>query len=107
MGAASEPQHLSGALAELIAMRGIARVQGSSQVATVWREVAGDAIAKQTRILGIKRGVLQVAVANSPLLAELASFHRSALLEKLKREHADLKIRDIKFRLSGDWSTGH
>lgn len=97
-----EPKQLSQALSELIALRGLARVRGESQLAGVWKEIAGGAIAANTRVLGIKRGVLQVGVSNAPLLSELASFHKGSLLEVLTKKHADLKIRDLKFLLKGD-----
>lgn len=99
---AGGPQHLSKALSQLIALRGLAGVRGESQLATVWKEVAGEKIAAGTRVLGINRGVLQVAVGNSPLLSELAAFHKGALLAALQERHADLKIRDLKFKLKGD-----
>ena len=96
------PTHLSQALSELIALRGLARVRGESQLADVWKEVAGPHIAQNTRVIGINRGTLQIAVTNAPLLSELASFHKSSLLQTLQTRHADLKIRDLKFRLRGE-----
>lgn len=94
-----QPQPLAKALSELIALRGFARVRGDAQLTSVWSEVAGETIAAQTKVIGIKRGVLQVSVSNSPLLGELVSFHKTSLLKALKKQHADLKIRDLKFRL--------
>ena len=104
MGSASGPQHLSQAISELIALRGLARSRGDAQLAEIWKQVAGDKLAEQTRVLGIKRGVLQVAVANAPLLSELSSFHKFSLLETLQSRHAGLKLRDLKFHLNGDLS---
>jgi len=102
MGAAPETQHLSSVLSELIALRGVARVRGESQLASIWNEVAGSAIGGRTKSLGIKRGVLHIGVSNAPLLSELVSFHKASLLRTLQQEHADLNIRDLKFRLKGD-----
>lgn len=101
MGKMPDPQPLSRALSELISLKGFARVRGENQLAAVWSEVAGPKIARQTRVLGIRRGVLQVAVTNAPLLSELASFHKPSLLRTLRKDHADLNIRDLKFRLQG------
>ena len=36
MGAASEPQHVSRALSELIALRGLARFRGEAELAALW-----------------------------------------------------------------------
>jgi hypothetical protein len=96
--------HVSQALSELIALRGLARLRGESQLADVWKQVAGPRIAEGTRVLGINRGALQIAVTNAPLLSELVSFHKPSLLQALQTEHPDLKIRDLKFRLRGSIS---
>ena len=102
MGSRSGPQHLSRTLSELIALRGLAQVRGNKQLQSVWSEISGEAIASQTRVEGIRRGILQVAVSNSALLSELASFHKVSLFEALQEKHPDLRIRDLKFRLRSD-----
>jgi predicted nucleic acid-binding Zn ribbon protein len=99
MGRGVGPQRLSLALSELIAQRGYARVHGDARLQAAWNEAAGATIARQTRALAIRRGVLFVAVDHAPLLAELAGYHRQAILDKLSSQHADLKIRDLKFKL--------
>jgi hypothetical protein len=104
MNRAPGPRPLSAALSELVSLRGLARTGGPAELASVWKETAGDTIAQKTRVLGMKRGVLQIAVSNSPLLSELASFHKESLLRTLQQQHGDLKIRDLKFRLKGDLS---
>jgi len=97
----SDPRHLSGALSELIALKGLARVRGETQLAAVWSEAAGPEIAAGTQVRGIRRGVLQIDVANAALMGELAGFHKQSLLSTLQEQHADLRIRDLKFRLRG------
>lgn len=102
MGSGLGPLHVSRALAELFALRGYAREQGSAQLQAIWNGVAGSDVAPQTRVLGINRGVLQVGVANAPLLAELAGFHRAGLLKQIQTAHPELRIKDLKFRLKSD-----
>ncbi len=99
MGRGPGPQRLALALSELIARRGYARVRGNAQLQSAWAEASGATIARQTRAVAIRRGVLHVAVAHAPLLSELAGFYRQSLLEKLQEKHAGLRIRDVKFRL--------
>jgi len=101
MASSSGPQRLSLALSELIALRGYARVRGDAQLQSAWAEAAGASVARKTRALAIRRGVLHVAVEHAPLLSELAGYYRQALLEKLRELHGDLRIRDIKFKLDG------
>ena len=95
----SDPQPLSQAVADLIALRGLARVRGDEQIQSVWSEIAGERIATRTKVLGIKAGVLSIGVNNSALLNELASFHKMSLLKNLQKQHSELKIGDLKFRV--------
>ena len=99
MGRGAGPQRLSLALSELIAQRGYARVHGDARLQTAWNQAAGATIARQTRALAIRRGVLYVAVDHAPLLSELAGYYRQAILDKLTGQYGDLKIRDLKFKL--------
>ena len=100
-----EPPRVGDVLSQLFALRGYGRVRGDRQLHDVWREIAGETIAKQTRVSGVKNGVLQVGVASSALLSELAAFHKASLLERLQSEQPLLKVRDIKFKLRGDLKT--
>jgi len=100
-----EPHALGDVLSQLFALRGYGRPRGDRQLQEIWRETAGDVIARQTRVSGVKNGVLQVGVGSSALLSELAAFHKYSLLERLQREQPNLKLRDIKFRLRGDLGT--
>jgi len=102
MASSPGPQRLSQALSELIAFRGYARVQGNAQLQSAWSAVAGATIARQTRALTIKRGVLNISVSSAPLLSELAGFYRVAFLEKFRESFAELRIKDLKFRLDSD-----
>lgn len=102
MKAAPGPQHLSDVLAELIALRGLSRRRADTQLQEVWANVVDERVALQTRVLGIRRGVLQIGVSNAALLSELVGFQKSSLLNTLQREHPDLQIGDLKFRLRGD-----
>jgi predicted nucleic acid-binding Zn ribbon protein len=95
----NEPQHVSQALAELIALRGYARRDAAAQLREAWDGVAGPEIARHTKATGLNRGVLQVAVGSASLLGELTGFHKSSLLTRLRETHPDLRIRDVKFRL--------
>lgn len=97
--AAGEPVPLGDALTQLFAARGYGRVQANRQLRDIWRQVAGDETSAQTRVAGIRSGVLYIAVTNSALLGELVSFRKVELLAKLRSEHGDLRIRDIKFRI--------
>jgi hypothetical protein len=99
--AARDPLPLSVALSELIALRGFARMRSDNELEMAWKKVAGPEIAGQTRATIVSRGTLTVAVENAPLLSELASFQGPELLQKLKQNFPHLKIKNLKFKLSG------
>jgi predicted nucleic acid-binding Zn ribbon protein len=101
-GRGRAPERLSQAVTDLIAVRGWAQVQGHARLAEAWKTAAGAPIAAATRVLGIRRGVLQVAVGNSPLLSELAAYHKSSLLAALSQECPELNVRDLKFIMKGN-----
>ena len=95
----SEPQPLGKVLSELIALKGLARVQGTQQLQQAWQSAAGNEFAKNSAVIGLSRGVLQIGVSNTGLLSELASFHKHTLLENLQQQQPQLKIKELKFRL--------
>ena len=98
---ARDPLPLSFALSELIAIRGFARVRSDSELEAAWKQVAGPDISAHSRPLVFSRSTLTVAVENAPLLSELASFQGPELLQKLKQQYPHLKIKTLKFKLSG------
>ena len=97
-----DPQTLGAALSELFALKGYAGSNSNAELAAAWNEIAGDRFAQRTRVMGIHRGVLQVAVSSSAMMNELASFHQPRLVNDLQAKRPDWKIKAIKFRLRGD-----
>ena len=98
---ARDPLPLSAALSELIALRGFARVRSENELEAAWKKAAGPELSAQTKPLVVSRGVLSVAVENPALLSELASFRGPELLQSLKQIVPHLKIKNLKFKLSG------
>lgn len=98
----TEPVSIGKILPELIALKGLARVEGIAQLQQAWKTTAGVRLADSTRVIGLNRGVLQVGVNNTALLSELAGFHKQTLLANLQNQHPHLKIKDLKFRLKTD-----
>jgi predicted nucleic acid-binding Zn ribbon protein len=92
------PQEIGGVVTELLARRGYARVQAAAAYETAWSEAAGPMVAKYTRLGALKRGTLEVVVANSTLMQELG-FQKTALLESLARLLPDEGIENLRFRV--------
>src|SRR5262249_47032428 len=96
------PELLGEVLSRLFAARGWGRRQGRLHLERAWEEAAGPELAAQTRGAGLRRGVLEVEVANAVLLQELAHFHKRRLLEQLRRRLPGTPLTDLRFR-AGAW----
>lgn len=97
--ATADPTSLGNILGQLFQLRGYGRKRADRQLQQVWSEVAGTEIAARSKAQAIKSGVLQVCVTNGVVLNELVGYLKHEILEKLRTNHASLRIRDIKFRL--------
>lgn len=92
------PELLGEVLSRLFIARGWGRRQDRLRLEQAWAEAAGPEHARQTRVGGLRRGVLEVVVGNSVLLQELAHFHKRRLLEALRGRLTGLPITDLRFR---------
>jgi predicted nucleic acid-binding Zn ribbon protein len=92
------PQAIGDVLSELMARRGYARVQTGAAYDAAWREAAGPLAAKYSRPGPLRRGTLEVLVANSTLMQELG-FQKAALLEALGGLLPDEGITNLRFRV--------
>jgi hypothetical protein len=86
-------------LSELYAARGLGRVQATSELEEAWSEAVGDAGRDETRVAGLRQGVLTINVGHPALLEELAAFRKPALLASLRTALPDLRLQDLRFRV--------
>lgn len=101
MGAANEnrgPENIADILGKLFTSKGWGRKNDRLRLETAWAGVAGAELLKDTQVLGMKRGVLEVAVRNAVLMSELAQFHKRGLLAKLRAAMPGVTLTDLKFR---------
>ena len=96
------PEPIGEVLARLFTLRGWGRRQGRLHLERAWAEAAGEEYAKQTRVAGLRRGVLEVEVANAVLLQELVHYHKRRLLEQLRGRLPEVTLTDLRFR-AGVW----
>ena len=92
------PERIADILAQLMARRGFARVQGADAYQSAWNEAVGGLGSQYSRVGQLKRGKLEVVVANSALIQEFC-FQKSAILATLNRLLPDHDIQDLRFRL--------
>ena len=93
------PKPLGDILGEMFAARGYGRLRAQTELEAAWDAAVGEPAARQTRVAGLRRGVLRVTVAHPALLEELAAFRKPALLADLRRNAPDAAIHDIRFRV--------
>jgi predicted nucleic acid-binding Zn ribbon protein len=92
------PKPIADILAQLMARRGYAREQSSASYTEAWKRAVGEPMNKFTQAGSLKRGALEITVANSVLMQELG-FRKSELLATLEQLLPDQKIRDLRFRV--------
>ena len=92
------PKAIGEVLAELMSRRGFARVQSGAAYDAAWREAAGPLAAAYTRPGLLRRGTLEVVVANSTLVQELG-FQKNALLKALANLLPNEGIQNLRFRV--------
>ncbi len=95
---AKRPKPIGDILAQVVQRRGYAQVRASSARDEAWKEVAGEELAAMTRIGGVRRGVMEVIVANSLLMQEL-TFRKEELLAGLHRALPEADIKQLRFRV--------
>lgn len=94
---ADGPESLSEILSRLFVARGWGRRNARRQLEHAWEVAIGPEQAGCTRVVGLRRGVLEVEVNNAILMQELAHFHKRQLLERLKDNYHS-PIKDLRFR---------
>ncbi|HID10717.1 MAG TPA: DUF721 domain-containing protein [Candidatus Latescibacteria bacterium] len=75
---------------------GIERKLSEWRACSLWEEVVGEAIARNTAVMGIQGGVLVVRVRSAPWRNELF-FMKPEILEKLNHRIGRKVVRDIRF----------
>src|SRR4051794_35382124 len=92
------PENLTDILGRLFTSRGWGRKNDRLRLEGAWADAVGPELIKQTRVGGLKRGVLEVEVRGGVLLQELAQYHKRGLLTKLRKTLTGVTLTDIKFR---------
>jgi predicted nucleic acid-binding Zn ribbon protein len=92
------PKLIGDVLGELASRRGFAGVRRACLCDAAWREAVGEQAARYSRAGPVRRGRLEITVANSTWLQEL-SFQKPRLLNALAELLPDEKIVDLRFRV--------
>lgn len=93
------PRPLADILGDLFTVRGYGRLLARQELENAWNVALGEPYCRQTRLGEVRRGVLNVTVAHSTLLEELAAFRKSTLLHALQACALGMTIHDIRFQV--------
>ncbi|MCI0380286.1 MAG: DUF721 domain-containing protein [Gemmataceae bacterium] len=99
-----KPESLKEILAQLFAARGWGRRSARLHLEKAWEQAVGAKHAEDTRVLGIRRGVLEIEVRSPVLLQEMAHFQKRQLLEKLRVALSGTTLTDLRFK-AGAWQS--
>lgn len=89
---------LKSALGAFLKANGLQRAGKRGQLETAWGRIVGLELARHTRVLGFRKGTVEIGVESSALMNEIR-FHQAALLMDLQREVPRPAITRISFSL--------
>ncbi len=92
-----EPVRLGDVIAQNLRRLGLDRPKSRQPVAEAWNDALGPALAAQTRLMGVQKGVLTVQVPSPVIRQELENFRAPELLKKLQEALPKEGIRKIRF----------
>lgn len=95
---AKRPKPVGNVIAQVVQRRGYAEIRVAGERDEAWRAAVGVELANSTRVGGLRRGVLEVIVANSLLMQEL-TFCKEELMASLQKALPSAEINQIRFRI--------
>ncbi len=96
------PEPIKEVLSRLFTLRGWGRRSARLHLERAWETAVGAKHVEATRVLALKRGVLEVEVKSAVLLQELAQYQKRRLLEALRASLPGETITDLRFK-AGTW----
>ncbi len=93
------PEPIKEILARLFTARGWGRRQARLHLERAWSSAVGREYEPHTRVLGLKRGFLEVEVDSPVLVQELMHYHRRRLLEALRVQLPGQSIKELRFKV--------
>src|SRR5262245_34601177 len=94
-----DPEPIKEILARLFTSRGWGRRQGRRQLEEAWAAAVGSDYEEHTRVLGLKRGVIEVEVDSAVLVQELMHYHKRRLLRALAERLPGHAVKELRFRV--------
>jgi predicted nucleic acid-binding Zn ribbon protein len=93
-----QPKPVAQVMADVVQRRGYAQVRVAAQWDQAWRDAAGAQFAAVTQVGVLRRGVLEVTVANSLVVQEL-TFEKERLLAAMQQSAPQAAIKQLRFKV--------
>ena len=92
-----KPKPIKDVLSDFLKGSNFKEINETINISTVWVKVVGKTISKNTEIKSIKNGKITIKTVNPVWRNELI-LQKEDLLNRLKVEKPELKIKEIEFR---------
>jgi len=92
-----KPKPIKVVLTDYLQGSNFKEINATISIGTIWINIVGKAIAKNTEIQSFKNGKITVKTSN-PIWRNELIFQKEDLLNRLKKEEPGLNIKEIEFR---------
>ncbi len=92
-----KPKSIKTIMSDYFKGTNLKEINQAINISTVWKNIVGNTIAKNTEIQKFKNGKITVKTSN-PIWRNELIFQKEDLLNRLKKEEPELNIKEIEFR---------
>ena len=92
-----KPKSIKTVMSDYFKGTNLKEINQAINISTVWKNIVGNTIAKNTEIQKFKNGKITVKTSN-PIWRNELIFQKEDLLNRLKKEKPELNIKEIEFR---------
>jgi len=92
-----KPKSIKTVMSDYFKGTNLKEINQAINISTVWKNIVGNTIAKNTEIQKFKNGKITVKTSN-PIWRNELIFQKEDLLNRLKKEEPKLNIKEIEFR---------
>ena len=92
-----KPKSIKTIMSDYFKGTNLKEINQAINISTIWKNIVGNTIAKNTEIQKFKNGKITVKTSN-PIWRNELIFQKEDLLNRLKKEDPELNIKEIEFR---------
>jgi len=92
-----KPKSIKTIMSDYFKGTNLKEINQAINISTIWKNIVGNTIAKNTEIQKFKNGKITVKTSN-PIWRNELIFQKEDLLNRLKKEEPELNIKEIEFR---------